>query len=131
LRVTKGRNEDISFAQLQMLTDLRSITTGSQTVKFFQSDAVTDKCKGFDARFGIYSDEGVLLSNEEIKSIESTSLEARDREFSVVFNLNKAADDFNNKYVNLVVSQKKDATGRYVDIITRKVRLNRGFGLDF
>ena len=131
LRVTKGRNEDISFVQLQMLTDLRSITTGSQTVKFFQSDAVTDKCKGFDARFGIYSDEGVLLSNEEIKSIESTSLEARDREFSVVFNLNKAADDFNNKYVNLVVSQKKDATGRYVDIITRKIRLNRGFGLDF
>lgn len=131
LRVTKGRNEDVSTVQLQMLTDLKSITTGSQTVKFFQSDAVTDKCKGFDARFGIYSDEGVLLSNEEIKSIDSTSLEARDREFSVIFNLNKAADDFNNKYVNLVVSQKKDATGRYVDIITRKVRLNRGFGLDF
>lgn len=131
LRVTKGRNEDVSTVQLQMLTDLKSITTGSQTVKFFQSDAVTDKCKGFDARFGIYSDEGVLLSNEEIKSIDITSLEARDREFSVVFNLNKAADDYNNKYVNLVVSQKKDATGRFVDIITRKVRLNRGFGLDF
>ena len=55
----------------------------------------------------------------------------RDREFSVVFILNKAADGFNGKYVNLVVEQKKEETGRYVDLIKQKVRLSKGFGLDF
>lgn len=131
IKVVKGRNEDIKLVGLQMLTDVKSITTGSLTVKFYQTEPVTDKCKPFDAKFGIYADDGSLLSNEEIKSIGSTTMTDRDREFSVVFILNKAADGFNGKYVNLVVEQKKEETGRYVDLIKQKVRLSKGFGLDF
>ena len=131
IKVIKGRNEDIKLVGLQMLTDVKSITTGSVTVKFYQTEPVTDKCKPFDAKFGIYADDGSLLSNEEIKSIGSTTMTDRDREFSVVFILNRAADDFNGKYVNLVVEQKKEETGRYVDLIKQKVRLSKGFGLDF
>jgi len=131
IEVTKGRSMDISSVGLQMLTDVKSITSGSLVVKFFQTDAVTDKCKGYDASFGIYAEDGTLISNEELKSIDSTAVVGRDREFQVAFTLNKAADSYNGKYVNIIVQQKKAETGRFVDIINQKVRLSRGFELDF
>ena len=133
LRISKGRSEDISYVSLQLLSRLNTITTGSVSLKFYQDDYVSEKNRGFDAVFGIYAEDGTLLSNEVRKSISSDAVEIRDREFTVDFSLNSDSNKYRNKTVYLIVKQIVD-NGRMKDILKKDVLLkkNNMFGeLDF
>ncbi len=133
LTVTKGRSEDISFVELQMLTKPDKITTGSISLKFYQCDYVSDKNRGFNAYFGIYAENGALISNSVMKSITSDSLEVRDREFSIDLSLSSQSNKYRNQNVYIIVKQQVD-NDRTKDIIKVPVLLkkNNAFGeLDF
>lgn len=133
LKISKGRAEDVGYVELQMLSKLTSITTGSLSVKFYQSDYVSEKNRGFDAVFGIYAEDGTLVSNEIRKSISSDAVEIRDREFQMDFSLNSESNKYRNKNVYVTVKQVVD-NGRTKEIIKAPVLLkkNNVFGeLDF
>lgn len=133
IRITKGRSEDVSYVELQMLSKPGDITTGSISLKFYQSDYVSEKNRGYDAVFGIYSEDGTPVSNEIRKSIRSDSAEIRDREFQVEFSLNSDSNRYRGKHVYVTVKQVVD-NGRLKDIIRVPVFLKRNsvFGeLDF
>lgn len=133
IRVSKGRVEDVGYVELQMLTRLSSVTTGSLSVRFYQSDYVSEKNRGFDAIFGIYAEDGTLVSNEIRKSISSDAVEIRDREFQVDFSLNSESNKYRNRNVYVTVKQIVD-NGRTKEIIKAPVFLKKNtvFGeLDF
>lgn len=133
MTISKGRAEDVGYVELQMLSKLTAVTTGSLSVKFYQSDYVSEKNRGFDAVFGIYAEDGALVSNEIRKSITSDAVEIRDREFQVDFSLNSESNKYRNKNVFVTVKQVVD-NGRTKEIIKAPVLLkkNSAFGeLDF
>lgn len=133
IKVTKGKSADVGFVELQMLSKLTAITTGSLSVKFYQADYVSDKNRGFDAIFGIYASDGTLVSNEIRKSISSDAVETRDREFQVDFSLNSDSNKYRDKNVYVTVKQVVD-NGRIKEIIKVPVLLKKNsvFGeLDF
>ncbi|MGN0907132.1 MAG: BREX-1 system phosphatase PglZ type A, partial [Bullifex sp.] len=133
MKISKGRSEDVSYVELQLLSRLNAITTGSLSVKFYQSDYVSEKNRGFDAVFGIYAEDGTLVSNEIRKSIRSDAVEVRDREFQIDFSLNSESNRFRGSNVYVTVRQVVD-NGRTKDIIRIPVLLKRNsvFGeLDF
>ena len=133
IRISKGKEEDIGYVELKILSKLSAITTGSLSVKFYQADYVSDKNRGFDAVFGIYAEEGTLVSNEMRKSISSDAVETRDREFQVDFSLNSDSNKFRDRNVYVTVKQVMD-NGRSREIIKVPVllRKNSVFGeLDF
>ena len=133
MTISKGRAEDVGYVELQMLSKLTTVTTGSLSVKFYQSDYVSEKNRGFDAVFGIYAEDGALVSNEIRKSISSDAVEIRDREFQVDFSLNSESNKYRNKNVFVTVKQVVD-NGRTKEIIKAPVLLkkNSAFGeLDF
>ncbi len=133
IKITKGRTEDVAYVELQMLSKLSQISTGSLSVKFYQADYVTEKNRGFDAVFGIYAEDGILLSNEIRKSISSDAVETRDREFQVDFSLNSDSNRYRGRNVYVTVKRVVD-NGRTCEIIKTPVLLkkNNMFGeLDF
>lgn len=132
IKVSKERADNIAYVELQMLSKPNAITTGSLSVRYYQADKITEKCRGFDAVFGIYSDDGTLLSNETRKSISSDSVEIRDREFIVNFSLNNTSDSYRGKAVSIITKQVVD-NGRAKDIIKYPVVLKKSsvFELDF
>ena len=133
IKISKGREADIGYVELQMLSKLSAITTGSLSVKFYQADYVSDKNRGFDAVFGIYAEDGTLVSNEMRKSISSDAVETRDREFQVDFSLNSDSNKFRDRNVYVTVKQVMD-NGRSREIIKVPVLLKKNsvFGeLDF
>ena len=94
---------------------------------------MSEKNRGYDAVFGIYSEDGTPVSNEIRKSIRSDSAEIRDREFQVEFSLNSDSNRYRGKHVYVTVKQVVD-NGRLKDIIRVPVLLKRNsvFGeLDF
>lgn len=133
IKISKGRAEDLGYVELQILTKLSYISTGSLSVKFYQADYVSEKNRGFDAVFGIYADDGTLVSNEVRKSISSDAVETRDREFQIDFSLNSDSNKYRNKNVYVTVKQVVD-NGRTREIIKVPVLLKKNsvFGeLDF
>ncbi len=133
IKISKGRAEDVGYVELQMLTKLSCISTGSLSLKFYQADYISEKNRGFDAVFGIYAEDGTLVSNEVRKSISSDAVETRDREFQVDFSLNSDSNRYRNRNVYVSVKQVVD-NGRTREIIKTPVLLkkNNVFGeLDF
>lgn len=124
IKIQKGRAEDVGYVELKMLTKLSYISTGSLSVKFYQADYVSEKNRGFDAVFGIYADDGTLVSNEVRKSISSDAVETRDREFQVDFSLNSDSNKYRNKNVYVTVKQVVD-NGRTREIINVPVLLKK------
>ncbi len=132
ITITKGTRNTVSYVELTMLSKPNSITTGTVSIKYYQADYITDRNKGFEAVFGIYAEDGTLLSNDIRRSISSDSLDVRDREFTINFSLKPASDDYRGKIVYIKAKQIVD-NGRTKDIDVHPVMLKKNsvFELDF
>lgn len=129
IKITKGRAEDVGYVELEMLSKLSQISTGSLSVKFYQADYVSEKNRGFDAVFGIYAEDGRLVSNEVRKSISSDAVETRDREFQVDFSLNSDSNRYRGRNVYVTVKRVVD-NGRTCEIIRTPVLLKKNTVFD-
>lgn len=130
IKVDKARKDDISDVSIQILTNLKTITTGSVAVTFFQEDYICDKVQGYEATFGFYSQDGIAISDIEKRTVASESIDAKKREFQIVFYLNKESEKYNRRPVFLRV-QKILPSGRTLLIAEKECFLSRSMSLDF
>ena len=132
ITVKKGRSEDTSYVNIESLLKVKEIVTGTVSVKYYQTDYITEKIKGFEALFGIYSEDGVLISNEVRKTINSDHVDSRDRIFNVDYVLTPDSERYRGKNVYITAKRFVD-NGRTVVLESFPVLLKRNnlFGVDF
>lgn len=130
IKVDKARKDDITDVSLQILTNLKTITTGSVAVTFFQEDYVSDKVQGYDASFAFYSQDGTVISNIEKRTIANESIDSEKRQFKIVFDFNKESEKCNRRLVYLKI-HKIMPSGRSVLIAEKECMLSRSMSLDF
>lgn len=130
IKIEKARKDDVTDVNIRLLTNLKSITTGSVVLTFYQEDYVSDKIHGFDATFGIYSSDDKPLSDIEKRSITSESLDSKAREFQIVLHLNKESENYNRKEVYIKI-HKILSSGRLEEKISKPVMLSRSIASDF
>jgi hypothetical protein len=130
LLINKRRSSDVEQVEVEpILTATQLITTGQHTVRLYQSLPVTEKRRMIRLRIGLYGPDGTPLTNEEERSFEETSEDARRRETTIRLILGKAADAFNDRDVRLVLTRVGDGPDR--PYRTETFRLKRSFGGDF
>lgn len=130
IKVEKARKDDISDVSLQILTNLKVITTGSVAVTFYQDDYVSDKVQGYEAMFAFYSSDGAVVSNIDKRTIANESKDARKREFQIVFYFNKESEKYNRRPVYLKI-HKVMPSGRMLLIAEKECILSRSMSSDF
>lgn len=130
LLINKRRASDVEQVEVEpILTANRLITTGQHTVRLYQTLPVTEKRRPLRLRIGLYGPDGTPLTNEEERSFEEGSEDARRRETTVRLILGKAADAFNDRDVRLVLTRVGDGPDR--PYRSETFRLKRSFGGDF
>ena len=130
IKVDKARKDDITDVSIEILTNLKTITTGSVAVTFFQEDYVSDKVQGYEATFGFYSQDGTAISDIEKRAVASEAIDPKKREFQIVFYLNKESEKYNRRPVFLRI-QKILPSGRTTLIAEKECILSRSMSSDF
>lgn len=130
IKVEKARKDDITDVSIEILTNLKTITTGSVAVTFFQEDYVSDKVQGYEATFGFYSQDGTAISDIEKRTVASEAIDPKKREFQIVFYLNKESEKYNRRPVFLRI-QKILPSGRTALIAEKECILSRSMSSDF
>ncbi len=130
IKVDKARKDDITDVSIEILTNLKTITTGSVAVTFFQEDYVSDKVQGYEATFGFYSQDGTAISDIEKRAVSSEAIDPKKREFQIVFYLNKESEKYNRRPVFLRI-QKILPSGRTALIAEKECILSRSMSSDF
>ena len=130
IKVDKARKDDITDVSIEILTNLKAITTGSVAVTFFQEDYVSDKVQGYEATFGFYSQDGTAISDIEKRTVASEAIDPKKREFQIVFYLNKESEKYNRRPVFLRI-QKILPSGRAALIAEKECILSRSMSSDF
>ena len=130
IKVDKTRKDDITDVSIEILTNLKTITTGSVAVTFFQEDYVSDKIQGYEATFGFYSQDGTAISDIEKRAVASEAIDPKKREFQIVFYLNKESEKYNRRPVFLRI-QKILPSGRTTLIAEKECILSRSMSSDF
>ena len=130
IKVDKARKDDITDVSIEILTNLKTITTGSVAVTFFQEDYVSNKVQGYEATFGFYSQDGTAISDIEKRIVASEAIDPKKREFQIVFYLNKESEKYNRRPVFLRI-QKILPSGRTALIAEKECILSRSMSSDF
>lgn len=132
LSVNKKRKSDTRLVNVRVLPETDKITTGQLVVKLFQAEPVSDKVQPRTLRAGLYVGE-TLISNDPPPELtfDSTSSEQRDRYQSVQLLLNKEADDYNNRAVELRLEEQIPNTSQWRVYEKAVYTLKRSFTSDF
>ena len=130
IKVDKARKDDITDVSIEILTNLKTITTGSVAVTFFQEDYVSDKVQGYEATFGFYSQDGTAISDIEKRTVASEAIDPQKREFQIIFSMNKESEKYNRRPVFLRI-QKILPSGRTTLIAEKECILSRSMSSDF
>ncbi|NYI47931.1 uncharacterized protein (TIGR02687 family) [Nocardioides aromaticivorans] len=132
LAINKKRKSDTRLVNVKVLPDTDKITTGQLVVKLFQSEPVSDKVQARVLRAGLYVGE-TLISNDPPPQLtfDSSSPEQRDRYQSVQLLLNKDANDYNNRAVELRLEELIPNTTRWRVYEKAMFTLKRSFTSDF
>lgn len=132
LSVNKKRKSDTRLVNVKVLPDTDKITTGQLVVKLFQAEPVSDKVQPRTLRAGLYVGE-TLISNDPPPELtfDFTSPEQRDRYQSVKLLLNKDADGYNNRAVELRLEERIPNTSQWRVYEKAMYTLKRSFTSDF
>jgi uncharacterized protein (TIGR02687 family) len=132
LRINKKRESDISQVDVDILRGASSvITSGQLSVVFYQTEPVTEKVRPRRLRAGIYTQDGVLISDRHDLLFDLPSENPREREISVRFILTQEADDANEQEVLLRLEERVKGTAHYREYKTARYILRRAFTSDF
>ncbi|MGC9523899.1 MAG: BREX-1 system phosphatase PglZ type A [Anaerolineae bacterium] len=132
LKINKKRESDTRQVDVDILRGASSIiTSGQLSVIFYQTEPVTDKVQPRQLRAGIYTQEGVLISDRHDLTFDLDSENARERELPVRFVLTKKADDANGQEVILRLEEPVAGTSHYREYKMVRYTLRRAFTSDF
>jgi hypothetical protein len=83
-------------------------------------------------RIGLYAKaDGALLCAHRTVLLDSAASEAREREQQVILELSNAAENYNNKILELRLEQQLQGVATPVPYKTVELKLQRPFGSDF
>ncbi len=132
LKINKKRESDVRYVNVDILRSGSSIITAGQlSVNFYQTEPTTEKVHPRRLRAGIYTQDGVLISDRHEILFDLTSDNPRDREMSVRFILTQKADEANDQEVLLRLEEQVEGTAHYRAYKTVRYTLRRAFTSDF
>jgi hypothetical protein len=107
------------------------ITSGQLSVVFYQKEAVTDKVQARILRAGIWTKDGVLISDLHTLKYDLTSDNPRERELPTRFLLTRVADEVNNQEVILKLEEQEGDTSHFKPYKSVSYMVRRSFSSDF
>jgi uncharacterized protein (TIGR02687 family) len=132
LTVRTRPKQSVRYVDVQMLQgNTAIISTNQLTVVLYQTEPVDDERRALTVRLGIYTEGGMLISDERELTFDYTSTTAREREQRVTLRLSKQADAANNQEVTLRMEQRVEGTFTYTPYRTLPYTLRRSFSSDF
>jgi uncharacterized protein (TIGR02687 family) len=132
LKINKKRESDVSQVNVDILRGASSvITSGQLGVTFYQTEPATDKVQPRRMRAGIYTQDGVLISDRHELLFDLASENPREREMPVRFILTQKADEANEQEVLLRLEEQVEGTAHYREYKTVRYILRRAFTSDF
>jgi uncharacterized protein (TIGR02687 family) len=130
--INKKRQSDLSVVAVDILRGSSTIISAGQlSVAFYQTEPVTEKIQPRTLRVGIYTEAGVLLSDQHTLTFDFAAENARERELRIQFVLTKAADAANNQDVLLKLEEQVPDTAFYREYKAACYTLRRSFTSDF
>lgn len=132
LKINKKRESDVRQVGVDVLRNGSSvITSGQLSVTFYQTEAATEKVQPRRLRAGIYTQDGVLISDRHDLLFDLASENPREREMPVRFILTQKADDANQQEVLLRLDEQVEGTSHYREYKAIRYTLRRAFTSDF
>ena len=132
LSINKKRQSDISTVNVDILRGGTTIiTSGQQSVTFYQTEPVTEKLQPRRLRAGIYTQAGELISDRHELTFDLTFADPRQRELPVRFIFTRKADEANGQEVILRLEEQVADTSHYREYKTARYLLRRSFTSDF
>ena len=132
IRIRKKRKSDTANVDIDIIRGASSIiSSGQLSVTFYQREAATDKLLPRVLRAGIYTLDGILISDIHTLTFDLTSDNPREREMKVRFLLSQNADDANGKEVVLKLEEQVDKTSHFKEYATMSYQMRRSFSSDF
>ena len=132
IQIRKKRKSDIAYVEIDIIRGSSSvISSGQLSVTFYQKDAVTDKLLPRVLKAGIYTLDGVLISDSHTLTFDLTSDNPREREIKVRFLLSQNSNDSNGKEVILKLEEQVDKTSHFREYATMVYQMRRSFSSDF
>ncbi len=132
IQINKKRKSDIRSVDVEILKGSTSIiTSGQLSVVFYQKEAVTDKVQARILRAGIWTKDGVLISDLHTLKYDLTSDNPRERELPTRFLLTRVADEVNNQEVILKLEEQEGDTSHFKPYKSVSYMVRRSFSSDF
>ena len=132
IKINKKRKSDTTHVNIDIIRGSSSIiSSGQLSVTFYQKEAVTDKLLPRVLKAGIYTQEGVLISNAHTLTFDLTSDNTREREMKVRFLLSQNSEEANGKEVILKLEERVGATSHFTEYATMVYHIRRSFSSDF
>ncbi len=102
VQINKKRKTDIENVDVSVISGQSSIISSGQiSVTFYQQESITDKLLSRILKVGIYSKDGILISDVHTLNFDLKTDNPREREMKVRFLLSSNSDDYNNQEVFL------------------------------
>ena len=131
VHIHKARVDDTERVSVELMRAPAKITTGQVALSLYQEKPVNAKLLPRDLRVGVFAKDGTPLSEIKPLKCDSAEEEARKREASVVLVLSKAADDYNNKEVEIRLEETLPGTSQTVTYKSHPIKLQKPFATDF
>ena len=132
IKINKKRKSDTQQVEVEIIRGSSSvISSGQLSVTFYQKDAVTDKLLPRVLKAGIYTQDGVLISDEHTLTFDLISDNAREREMKVRFLLSQNSEDSNGKEVVLKLQERYKSTSQFIEYTKMTYQIRRSFSSDF
>lgn len=132
IKVKKGRQTDTSYVEVNIIQGASNkITSGQLSVTLYQTEAVTDKVKPLTIRAGIYTKQGVLISDSRELLFDFTSENARDRDMKVRFMFTNSPEAMKTQQVELRLEVPIENTNKWKPYASHTYLLQRQMVTDF
>lgn len=132
IQINKKRQSDVKKVNVDVLRGTSNIITTNQiTIRFYQTEAATAKVQPRTLRVGLYTQAGILISDQPELIFDFSSENEREREVPVQFILAREAETANGEEVILRLEEKVVDTSHYQAYKTARYVLKRSFSSDF
>jgi uncharacterized protein (TIGR02687 family) len=133
IRLKRERKDESRVVEAELLRLPAKITTGKLSFGLFQLEPVEARKRlPLQLRIGLYAKaDGAMLCAHRTLLLDSAASEAREREQQVILELSNAAENYNNKILELRLEQQLQGVATPVPYKTVELKLQRPFGSDF
>lgn len=132
IKINKKRKSDTTHVDIDIIRGSSSvISSGQLSVTFYQKEAVTNKLLPRVLKAGLYTQDGVLISDKHTLTFDLTSDNTREREMKVRFLLSQNSEDSNGKEVVLKLEEQVGTTSHFTEYARMIYQIRRSFSSDF